>query len=426
VPLDLGRRLLATSAVHAGEVRRALISALSSSAPFHRALADSSAAVRTLLSKPPEGELVVRSVIPDMSLVAELPEGLPARLLAVPMRKDARTGTIDIAVTDPSDAHLLAELSFHTSGHARLVGAPLPAIESALLLIAPPKFQRVPTADFAKVTPPAEPPALEVARSPESQAVIGPITSPREDAVPLLVRRSSRSMQSVTPPPPSVRMESEPPSAIPLSRTRATGTPPTTAPLVEEKAADSAPVQMVVDFRRATRAEKDEAASRPAKRKLEPKRPPFPSLTRVLETIDAAGDRAALIEALLRGLLTTSVGAALFAPRRGRFVGVGAIGEVEPERMKHASLSLGGAVAESIAKNERLGTLDPNVDLDLYTALGLERFSAVHVLIQPSFVADKAAMLLVAFGMGDVLESQRRARVLATAAAAALERLLRK
>lgn len=384
--------------------------------------------MRGILAKPPEVELTVRSVVPDLSLVAELPPGLPARLLAVPMRRDSRTGTIDIAVTDPTDAHVLAELAFHTQNKARLIGAPLPAIESALLLIAPLKRERVPTADFEAVPKSPETVETKAEERPEPQAIVAPITQPREDAVPL-IRRASRTGMSVPPPPPSTRMDSEPPTSFPLSRTRASIAPPasqgpTTAPF-EEKV-ESAPVQMVVDFRRATRAEKDEADRKPAKRKLEPKRPPFPSLTRVLENIDAASDRAKLIEALLRGMLTTSVGAALFAPRRGRFIGVGAIGEVEPERMKHASLSLGGAVAEAIAKNERLGTLDPNLDLDLYTALGLERFSAVHVLIQPSFVAEKAAMLLVSFGMGDIIESQRRARVLATAAAAALERLLRK
>lgn len=410
-----------------GEVRRAVFSALNAELPFHRALADSSSTARGMLSRVPEEALTVRAVVPDLSLAAELPPGLCARLLAVPMRRDARTGTIDIAVADPSDGHLQSELAFHTGGRARLVGAPLPALESALLLIAPPKRERVPTADFEAI--PHDSP-----KPPESQAVVGPITSPHEDAVPL-VRRSSRA--SLTPPPPPqsiapsiaptqlIAMPSEPPpSVIPLSRTRAT--PPTTAPFENKPESDPAPVQMVVDFRRASRTEKTEAETKSVKRKLEPKRPPFPSLTRVLETIDAAANRAALIEALLRGLLTTSCGGALFAPRRGRFVGVGAIGEVEPDRMKHAALSLQGAVADAIAKNERLGTLDPNTDLELYTALGLERFSAVHVLIQPSFVAEKAAMLLVSFGMGDVIESQRRARVLATAAAAALERLLRK
>jgi hypothetical protein len=48
------------------------------------------------------------------------------------------------------------------------------------------------------------------------------------------------------------------------------------------------------------------------------------------------------------------------------------------------------------------------------------------VLIYPSFVAERAALLLVAMGMGDIIEATRRARVLSTAAANALERLLRR
>ena len=452
MPLDLGRRLLAAGAVLPGEVRRAVFAATSVEAPFARALADSSATVRGLLATVTDAtHPSVRAVIPDLSLVAELPPGLPARLLAVPMRRDARTGTLDIAVVDPSDAHLIAELAFHTGGKARLVAAPLPAIESALLLIAPPKRERTPTADFEAAPPqmpqipqPPQIPKLprfeQTQRPPETQAVIGPITQPREDAI-ALVRRSQRAS---LPPPRVETRPSDPPEAMPLSRTRVTLAPPTTAPFEqipsstsarasESSERESAPVQMVVDFRRASRAESAETAQRhesdgpvTKRRKLEAKRPPFPSLTRVLENIDAAKNRAALIEALLHGLITTSSAGALFAPRRGKFVGVGAIGEVEPERMKVAAVPLIGAVAEAIAKNERLGTLDPNQDLELYSALGLERFSAVHVLIQPSFVADKAALLLVTYGLGDVLESTRRARVLSTAAAAALERLLRK
>jgi hypothetical protein len=182
---------------------------------------------------------------------------------------------------------------------------------------------------------------------------------------------------------------------------------------------------MVVDFRAAARQERTESTYKP-RPKLDAKRPPFPSLTPVLEAIDDADDRTSLIEAVLRGLATTATAAALFAPRKGKYVGVGAIGEVQPESVRSAVLTPIGAVADAIARNERLGTLDPRVDGDLFGALGLGQFAPVHVLIYPSFVAERAALLLVAMGMGDIIEATRRARVLSTAAANALERLLRK
>lgn len=433
VPLDLGRRLLAAGTVVPGEVRRALFDAIRTEKPFPRALADSSAAARALLTNAlREGEHpALRGVAPDAELCALLPPGMAARLLAVPVRRDGRTGTVDVAVVDPIDSHLGAEIAFHLGGKVRLIAAPLAELERALLLL-PARFQRTKTADF-EAAPPAPPPPP--ARPPEIRALIQPVSQPHDDAVPL-VRRAGSSNSMPPPRPPS-----EPPEAIPLSRARVSMTSPTTTPIERpderpsERADSAPPLQMIVDFRRASRAERSELEPiraeqplehRPVKRKLEPKRPPFSSLTKVLESIDAAGDRAALIEAILRGLLTTSVAAALFAPRKGRFVGVGAIGDVEPELIRRATVPPTGAVADAIAKNERLGTLDPAHDAELYGALGLDRFSSVHVLIRAAFVADRAALLLVSFGLGDVLESTRRARVLSTSAAAAMERMIRK
>lgn len=457
VPLDLGRRLLAAGVVVPGEVRRALFSSVSTDKPLARALADCSTAARTLFAQPIEegAHPTVRTVIPDPELSAALPQGLMARLLAVPVRRDTRTGTVDIAVVDPIDAHVLAELLFHVRGKVRLLAAPLAEIERALLLVGSNKRVILSTTSDYEAAPKSmvSPKSIAPPRSmtppidvpPPSRAIVEPISQPLDEAVPL-VRRARPSLTM-----PRVRPASDPPEAIPLSRTRVSMAPPpmsapppstslvsiapTTTP-IERKAdserreeprderRDEQAVQMVVDFRAASRAEKDESDAAPRRRKLEPRRPPFPSLTKVLETIDVAKNRAALIEAILRGLLTTSVAAALFAPRKGKFVGVGAIGDVEPDRIRVAAIPPTGAVADAIAKNERLGTIDPGEDHDLYAALGLERFASVHVLIHPSFVADKAAMLLVAFGMGDVIESTRRARVLSTAAASAMERML--
>ncbi len=420
VPLDLGRRLLAAGTVVPGEARRALFDAITTEKPFPRALADSSVAARALLgSALADGEHpALRGVVPDRELCSQLPPGLAARLLAIPVRRDPRTRVVDFAVVDPLDGHLASELAFHVGGKVRLLAAPLAELERALLLL-PPRFQRTTTADFEAAPP--SPPAP--ARPPEVRALVQPVSQPHDDAVPLVRRAGGGASPSMGPPRPA----SEPPEAIPLSRTRVSIAPPNTTPIEQpEEKADAAPVQMIVDFRRASRAERSESEQGVVKRKLEPRRPPFSSLTKVLEAIDAAGDRAALIEAILRGLLTTSVAAALFAPRKGSFVGVGAIGDVEPERIRTATVPPIGAVADAIAKNERLGTLDPQTDRDLYVALGLERFSSVHVLIHPAFVADRAALLLVSFGLGDVLEATRRARVLSTSAAAAMERMIRK
>jgi len=417
VPLDLGRRLHAAGAVLSGELRRAVFETVTSEKPFPRALADASVAARSMLERAlDDGEhAVVRSVVPHPEMLAALPPGMATRLLVVPLGKDRFTGRVDVAVVDPADTHLSAELSFHLGSPVRLIAAPLAEIERSLLLVSKPRITS--TDEYEAAPPPSRLPP------PESQAVVAPISAPREDAVPL-VRRSRFNANDA---PPSTRFapRSDPP--IPLSRRAGhrptTSHAPTTSPI--DARVDSAPVQMVVDFRAAARQELSES-SRMVKLKLEPRRPPFASLTPVLEAIDAAEDRAALIGALLRGLSTTASASALFAPRKGNYVGVGAIGELNHESIRTAVLTPVGAIADAIAKNERLGTLDPRVDRELHAALGLERFTPVHVLIYASYVADRAALLLVAMGMGDVIEATRRARVLSTAASSALERLLRR
>ncbi|MBI2388868.1 MAG: hypothetical protein HYV09_04550 [Deltaproteobacteria bacterium] len=487
MPLDLGRRLLESGVVQSGELRRAVFESLTRGKPLARALADSSSAARALLQRPLEGAAhpSMRAVVPQADLLRALPAGMAARLLAVPVRKDPRTGTVDVAVVDPLDPHVEAELAFHLGAPVRLIAAPLAEVERAVLLVGrpPPKDPLSSTADYA-----AAPPSITDSRpeqSPRTEPGVAPVAAPastEEDAVPL-VRRSRATMRApkdekntlrAPPPPPSappqpVRVPTERPprvapipapvantrpavttqpqtslettapapragddrsEAVPLSRRRDTARPPTTDPYEQRK---EPAVQMVVDFRAASREERAAAAqARPAAErkstrvKLEPKRPPFPSLTPVLEAIDVAQDRDALIAALLRGIATTSAAAALFAPRRGKLTGLGAAGNLDPARVRAAPMSLRGALADAIARGERIGTLDPVADRELYDALALERFTSVHVLLHPAFVADKPALMLASYGMGDVLESSRRARVLATAAAAAMERLLRR
>jgi hypothetical protein len=414
VSIDLGRRLLASGAIHAGELRRALHDALVLEKPLPRGLVEYSAAAREILDKAiDEGtHPTIKAVVAQPDLLAALPPGLATRLLAVPLRKDALTGTVDVAVVDPLDPHAPAEVSFHLGAPVRAIAAPLVEIEHALLLDARTEL-KVTTAEYEAARPPRSvaPPSVSI---PTAAATIAPTSKPDEFAVPL-VRRSRSSIEGG---PPSSRMTPEP--------------PPTTSPF--ERPSEAPAMPMVVDFSAAARAEKEEAAAStrrgvppdPSGRTLEAKRPPFPSLTPILERIDVATDRDALLEAILLGLATTATCAALFAPRRGRFVGVGAGGELDPEVVRGAMVPASGVMAETVGKGERLGTLDQAADRDLFLALDLQRYGGAHVLMEASYLADRAALVLVAYGMGDVLESTRRARVLATAASAAMARILKR
>jgi hypothetical protein len=75
---------------------------------------------------------VLRHPVPVMDLFARLPPDLCAALVALPVRADTLTGTIDVAVADASDAHAAEEIGFYLSAPVRIVRSPLGAIESAI------------------------------------------------------------------------------------------------------------------------------------------------------------------------------------------------------------------------------------------------------------------------------------------------------
>ncbi|MBK7402910.1 MAG: hypothetical protein IPJ34_43470 [Myxococcales bacterium] len=146
-----------------------------------------------------------------------------------------------------------------------------------------------------------------------------------------LVRRPRQSLPpEKNPAPPSVL----PPSLAPRSQ-RPSGLLPAARPEASELAdvpPSRAPLQMVVDFGALTRKARDEQAPAtqrgappdPAARSYEPRMPPFPSLTPILEAIDSAPERDTLVAAIVRGIGTSARAAVLLAPRRGRFMGIGA------------------------------------------------------------------------------------------------------
>ena len=133
--VDLGLRLLASGAVRRSDVEAALLAHARDGVPFVRALLDANAIGAEIL----EQELsrsdlpTLRRVVPVPVLANALPRGMCRRLLAVPVRRDPYTGTVDVAVVDPFDPHLADEFSFHLGMGVRLVRASWRAIDEALL-----------------------------------------------------------------------------------------------------------------------------------------------------------------------------------------------------------------------------------------------------------------------------------------------------
>ena len=75
---------------------------------------------------------LLRHPVPVLDLIARLPPHLCAALVAVPVRADALTGTVNVAVADASDTHAAEEIGFYLSAPVRLLRSPLGAIESAI------------------------------------------------------------------------------------------------------------------------------------------------------------------------------------------------------------------------------------------------------------------------------------------------------
>jgi hypothetical protein len=134
VSIELGRRLIASGAVHPTEIEAGFYRQLIAGIPFVRAVLElghlTEDALEQELAASPAPFLA--TIIPLPALVDELPSQMCRRLMAVPVRRDPRTGLIDVAVVDPFDSHIPYEFSYHLKSEVRILRGSLVAIEQAL------------------------------------------------------------------------------------------------------------------------------------------------------------------------------------------------------------------------------------------------------------------------------------------------------
>lgn len=154
--LDLVRRLASSGFLQREEVQRVLAAHVVDGVPILRALIN----FGFLSSRTLDSELgridgpTLRSVQPVARLLETLPPGMCQRLLALPVRQDTRTGTVDIAAVDPNDQHVRQEFAHHLASPVRVIRAPMAAIEEALLRLEPPAAQLSPPFRSERPTPP--------------------------------------------------------------------------------------------------------------------------------------------------------------------------------------------------------------------------------------------------------------------------------
>ncbi len=150
-PAATCRALLLEDVASPGDVAEALFASISGNVPLVVALTETGAVSHETLARyfARSDAPFLRQVVPLMEVCEKLPPGLCARLFAVPVRRDAITGTVDVVVADPTDLHPGREIAFHLQVPVRLVRGPTYAIDEAL------RRMRM---RASKVPPPSRPP----------------------------------------------------------------------------------------------------------------------------------------------------------------------------------------------------------------------------------------------------------------------------
>jgi len=126
--------LLLRAGVSVAEVEEALGRAVGAGQSLARSLDQGSPNLRARF----ERELArmetpsIELVRPELEQLALLPPGLSDRLGAVPVRRDPRSGRVDVAVLDPLDRHVSSELEFHLDAKVRVLRAEPEVLQAAL------------------------------------------------------------------------------------------------------------------------------------------------------------------------------------------------------------------------------------------------------------------------------------------------------
>ena len=130
---ELARALLNAEVVTPVPLARALFAVATEGVPLTRALI----ALGVVKEDRLEDELArvdvptIHQVVPVPELLELLPAGLCSRLLALPIRRDPRTGTVDVAVVDARDQHVAHEIGFFLQAPVRIVRTTLQVLEAA-------------------------------------------------------------------------------------------------------------------------------------------------------------------------------------------------------------------------------------------------------------------------------------------------------
>ncbi len=478
---ELTKALLLEDAVSKSAVADALFASVTGGVPLVQALVESRAAAPEVLARHLARSDVpfLRQVVPVPELMARLPTALCARLLAVPVRRDAITGTIDVAVADPNDPHPAAEIAFHLQAPVRMVRAPVAAIDEAIRRI---RIQSLPPpASRGLSRPPA--PALFSEQEPlyDSRPDAGAPASvpPRRHTLPPPIERAPVSVPPASPPvapaaarrktPPwgtpvhtasSAPKESEPPreglgSEIPIPLTRKTFTverggtqrPPPPLQAREAQLGEGIPVDVsayrtVVEVRSQPRTKAAEPVG-----SFIPGPPPVPRTNTgpyasyapraeehavradvggVLAALRIAESRDEILDLVLSGARMLARKVALFVVKRGGYLGWSCTPELgDRNALQGVLVPLESQSVFDIAVQEGLYLGPIRNDEAHASLLHVMHGASRDVAVVPIRVIGKTAVVMLADELGDTMIGTRRLEEIARAAGEAFARIVK-
>jgi hypothetical protein len=383
----LARSLLLADAVTAEALAKALLVSATRGTSLVRALLTTRAIDALRLEQQLErGEApYMRHVAPVLSLVQQLPPGLCERLLALPVRRDPRTGTVDVAVVDARDPHPVQEVAHWLHAPVRMVRTSLAAMDAALRRLDTKSEPGVrPLAAPIWVPTPGEP--IDLAKTPAY-------------GLPAVEESKARELEEDIP--------------VPLKRRRLSSAPAIDVgpPAIEtEPESDHDPV---LDLRK--------------RKSSNPPEPPLLPET-ALERIRAAGDRDQILELVVEGVRSVAPRVAVFAVRKDSVVGWTCSREMADRAELRASRFTPGpdTALDGVLASE--GTTFVRIPKDATHApllSGLSRAPTGDVALATIRVESRSVALVMVDGFGDELAIAKRLDEVAQAASEALGRLLR-
>jgi hypothetical protein len=393
------------------------------------------------------------TITPSLTLVQQLPRGLCARLLAVPIGRDAQTGEVEAAFVDMRDVHAIGEIEFFLRSRVRPHRATVSALRAAIEQIqrAEPALVSVPAHGERSRTPIWGTPVVSVApvAAPHTNAADMPIplmrrsASPPKDDSAVLELRTPASSRSA---PDTIRQSDDPvfslrsppsmrrPISVMIAETRI-------EPQVNSAVTIPAPKQdarhtMATSPAPARRSEPPQAISIESPRSRRASSLPqfaggptlpFPDATPVFAAMEEANDRDAIIALLISGMRAVARRVAVMAVKRDSFVGWSCnaeFGDARTWRSVSVPASVPSVLATAAAGTPYLGPLfrtDGHMPI-----LEFMRETSRDVAVTGVRVDMHPALVLLADELGDTALGTRRMEHLAKAAGVSLARVLRK